>query len=202
MCSSDLSPKWDFQLRFIAAIAYLSLCNNDSTFLYPFGADLVRTAPRSHHLSDYPLIIKFLQDLTFSSHADFEKSIDQFIAQERRRGIIFIVSDCFYELDSFDRVLRKLRWHKFDTTLIQILAEEEINPTFLGSSRLIDSETNKFLEMDMSLGYRDYYQEVCEKHTRDLRVLCSKYGFQFACAQSHLQTTGFIMNLLRKGSKL
>lgn len=195
------SSKWDFQLRFVASIAYLALSNHDSVYLYPFGGDLIRTAPQCHYPVDYRLIVKFLQDLKPDYQADLEKSINQFLGHEKRRGILFVISDCFYDLDCFDRILRKLRWYKFDTTLIQIMAEEERAPAFHGSSRLIDSETNQFMEMDMSLTYLDQYQEICEGHTRDLRALCGKYGFQFSCAQSHFAIRDFVVSILRKGSR-
>jgi len=194
------SSKWDFQLQFIASLTYLSLMNQDSVFFYPFGRELIKTSPRGCHPGDYRLMVKFLQELRPMPEADLETAVDQYLAHQKRRGILFLVSDCFYDLDSFDRILKKLRWYKFDTTLIQVLSEEEINPPFFGPNRLIDSETGRFLEMDMSMNYRNFYQETCEEHTRGIRALCGKYGFQFSRALSHHSLKDFITALLRKGS--
>ena len=194
------SSKWDYQLKFIASIAYLSLMNQDAVSLYPCGNELVCSAPRGRQPGDYRVLVRFLQELGPTPEADPLAAVDKFLSFEKRKGILFLMSDCFYDLDTWDQILKKLRWYKIDTSLIQILAEEEINPPWYGPNRLLDSETGKFLEVDLSTDYKSNYQETCEEHTRGLETLSRKYGFQFARAASNGSLKNFITSILRRGS--
>jgi uncharacterized protein (DUF58 family) len=192
------NSKWEFMLSFVAAISYVSLHNGDFVKLYPFATNINNLFPLSTNPGNYPKMISLLEALEDSREADLINSVTSFLQNEKKKGILFVVSDFFYNLEEIEAALKKIRWHNYETTIIQVLAEEEIEPPYSGLLELIDAETNKSLEIELNAAYRLEYQRVFEEHTGGVAKMARKYGMGYFMSSTGTPFHEFILRILYK----
>lgn len=190
--------KWTFALKFLAAASYLSLHQKDTVRIYPICEKLFTNAPTGNGPGSYAKIIKFVEQLHGSGRANLIKSVDQFVQYERRKGIVFFISDFLIDETELDYCLRKLAYHRHDVSVLQILSPEEENPNIFGSTILQDSESRQEMELEIGEEYYLVYQEALENHKLMLHGLSKKYGFEYSYVCSDHDYHQFITSLLRK----
>lgn len=190
--------KWDFMLSIVAAITYISLHNGDFVKLYPFAHDINNQLPLATCPGHYPQITNLLDSLNDHRDSELVSSVTSFLQTEKKRGILFVISDFFYDLNEIETALKKIRWYNFETNVIQILAAEEIDPPYSGLLELIDSETSQSLEIELNSSYRLEYQRTLEEHIGGVGKLSRKYGMSYFMSSAQTPFHEFILRILHK----
>ena len=164
----DTAVRAKASLRASLAMAAVSMNQNDSAGLVPFGED-VEIVTKGH--SGKASILRFarhLAGLQSRTHTDLATSLNRLNSLNLRPGLLVIVSDFFDPagLAGIAKALGKIR-HK--RLLIQITLSSDAEPTLQGEVRLRDCETGELADLAITPAvlkrYRKAYDDFCQKLT-------------------------------------
>ena len=160
-------------LRTALAMAAISMNQNDTAGLVPFGEELdLVTKGETGKLS----IMRFARYLSLLEprwNTDLAKSLDKLASLNLRPGLLVIISDFFDPagLKRFATVTGRIR-HKL--LLIQITRPADANPGLQGELRLRDCETGEVTDIAMTPAVMRRYREAYERFCDELTSLARK----------------------------
>ena len=146
-------------------------------------------------------IVRLLREAEPGGRTSINQAINDFLAQTRESGIVFIISD-FLGSDEFEEGLAKLAYRGDDVTAIQVLDPSDASPPMLGTTRIVDIESSK--RMTLTIGRRT--QEEYERRFREYQSRLK--SFMLSRRINHFQVTtdrsmeAFIHEDLRVGGVL
>jgi uncharacterized protein (DUF58 family) len=192
--------KFDYARRAAAALGYLGLAGLDRVAAGRFHVDLgprmrpVRGRGQIHRLLD------FLERATLDEPGegtDLASAIGRFDRETRRPGIVFVISDFLAEAD-FHSAVRRLLFRKFDVNLVQVLAEEEIDPHLDGDLLLVDAETGREVEFTANAAALQAYRHAVHGQQRALEQLRLSAGVGYARVTTGLSFEELLLGVLRR----
>lgn len=173
--SSSMLYGKDRKARQLAAmLAYMAIKNLDRvyvSFLYEDGkvqASRGLTGQRA-----FEELLLLLEGMPFYGKTALFDSIRK--TPFHGRGMTMVISD-FFDSGDKEELFRFLIFKKQEIALVHLLSEEEREPSFAGSSNLIDEETKKELRLTMTSRTKAAYQKSLGEMEEALGQLSSKYG--------------------------
>jgi uncharacterized protein (DUF58 family) len=155
--------KFDFARRAAAALTFLAVSSLDQVGVATFDTAIRLQKRASRGRGHLMAVLSFLESLSVSEkHSPTSGSAqepgtgteeDKIYPNQRtslsgvlrnyqkttsRPGILFVISD-FLDEDDFRTEAKLLVQRKFDVNLIQVLADEEVNPEATGDLLMVDS---------------------------------------------------------------
>lgn len=194
--------KFDHARRLGASLAYVALANLDRVNLYWFGESLGREMGFVRGKAQFHRVLDFLRrpsELTDASR--LQASLQTFVQRNRRRGLVFLVSDLF-DPRGFEEALGLLRYEQFDTHVIQVLDPKEVAPEDSGDLRLTESETGSSLEITLDSHLLRRYRQEIQRFLRSVEVFCEKRGMGYAFASTAVPFEDLVLRVLRNGTIL
>jgi uncharacterized protein (DUF58 family) len=178
MAFGDPLTKWHYAQRAAAAIGFVALHGNNRVDASSFNTSVAgRTAPLRGD-SGIPQFLTSLSRLPEPGGATrFSETIRRYASNAPPAGVVVIFSD-FFDPTITDGLI-SLVGRRHQVILVQILAREEIDPTFVGDVSLIDSEsgqTHNLLIGDLDI--TDYRQRL-DQYQSDLFTVANKYNMSF-----------------------
>jgi uncharacterized protein (DUF58 family) len=188
--------KIDHARKLAAAISYLAAAGMDRSRIVTFSTGLREAsggASRPGHVFNH---FRFLEKAQLGGGSELAKTVDEFILKNKRRGAVFIVSD-FFTPDAIEEAARKLRYHKYEVFLVQVLAEDEIVPNLAGLYKLVDSEDGTEREVFIDRESLDVYRQVLEEFTGGLEAFAHKNGMTYVKSATGTPFESTIMQFFR-----
>jgi len=160
-----------------AALAYVGLANQDHVTIARIADGLVAsTRPLSGKTRIYE-VLDFL-DAAPAGTTDLAGALEEFSAQTRLAGVVFLLSD-FLDPGDMVAAARRLAGRKFGIYALHIVAAEELNVELSGDVELCDVETRRVLRQplrrDTVERFRAFFREHCDRLRADLR----RYGVRY-----------------------
>lgn len=141
-----------------ASIAYISLKNLDKVNIFPFGSYIYDKKLNICSKNMFFDVLNYLDNLKIEGESKFESFINKNIIKNIGKGLSIIISDFFCE-NGFEESIRILQNLKQDIIVIQLMADEEINPNLEGSVCLIDNENgnkkNFVVDNNLLINYKN-----------------------------------------------
>ena len=166
-------PKVDYAKKVAAALAYIGLSNMDRVSIVPFNAKLVGRLPPSRGKNQIFKVFNFLQEVKSGTRTIMYDSFKSFVAQNKRRGIAVVISD-FYDPEGYEEALNLLRYQKFETYVIHVYDEFELNPRLRGDLDLVDCETGERRAVTVTPRLLDRYRVAHQRFCDELEDYCIK----------------------------
>ncbi len=195
--------KFDFARQVAAAVGYVALCGFDRVTVEPFPlVDSQKSlagelrAVRGRHSS-----IRFfdnLNQLKAGGAVDFNQTLRLGAIKHRDPGIVVVLSD-FLNLDGYEAGLKSLTNLGSEVHAVQILAEEELEPSTYGDLKVIDSETGAEQEVTFGKYRLKTYQATVHKYCNRLREFCQARGVHYQLAQSNTPIDDLLLKSMRTG---
>lgn len=182
-----VAGKWERAKQIAAAFSYITLTSDDRLTFIPVSS--VSGGKISRKGSVYGKNT-FAEILNISEANVTGSFVDQFEQYSLRKSqLSIILTDGLEPLDKFEELFRKLNVSRQEVRFLQILSEEEINPSFEGDVKLIDSEKGSMVNVSMHSYIIENYQNRLHEHNRKLSELCKRYGisYMFCSDQTDLQ---------------
>ncbi|MCO4784194.1 MAG: DUF58 domain-containing protein [Candidatus Cloacimonetes bacterium] len=190
--------KSNFLKKFVGAVSYIALSQKDNVKLLPYCNNLIHSGPEAYSLSAWPRFSAFLSKVRPTKHSNLVNSVDEFLAREKQRGILFLVSDFLHDLESLEYALKKLSFYKFQVNVVQVLSQFEIEPDWSGNYLIKDAESELEIEIDIESDYKLLYQESCLEHLRNVEKTAKKYGCSYRFANSDQSFEEFMIKYFIK----
>jgi len=172
--------------RLALAMSYLALNGYDQVRVVPLGDENQREIGSLTGKNSFMRLMDYLQNMQPQKLSPLNEAITN-INFKSGSGICYLLTDAFSQdgenaddaISGIENALAYLRYQKQETTLIHILAPQELNPKYEGEVRLIDSETGESREVEVNGSLLRLYEESLKTFCAKLKENCHKYGFQY-----------------------
>ncbi len=199
--ASGRPPKWDYCRQVAAALAYISLSSLDRVSIAPFAQGLLGRLAPTRGKGQIFKVFDFLERVERGGETQLAASMESFVHQNKRRGVAVVISD-FYDPAGFEAGLNLLRYHRFETVVIQIYDEAELDFRHQGDLTLVDSETGEELQLTVSPSLARRYAQAHAALRHRLEEFCSSHGVVYYAAPIQTPFDALLMGILRDGGFL
>jgi uncharacterized protein (DUF58 family) len=179
--------KFDVARRIAAAIGYLALANGQRTQVLvareatgPTGASpgLERVSSARRGRDSLAALLRDLSAPLASGSADLAQALEATLKRSTRPGLLVIVSD-FLDPGPVTRALSHAAARGHQVALIQVLAREEIEPSFEGDFSLVDAESHAEVELGLDAAAIAAYVARLAGLIEELRSWSRKHGASY-----------------------
>ena len=175
---SDPMPKLDYARFLAASLVYMGNLQRDATGLIIFDDDVTEYIPPSTRQGQLMRLLHAIEHSVVGTHTDFAKPFLHFQQFLRRRGIVVVVSDFYEQPATIIKAVEPLRYHGNEVILFHILDQQEIEPTFRGSTLLIDMETKSSMEVTPEYSKNEYRTKM-KNHLTELKDAARGAGLDY-----------------------
>ena len=141
-------PKIDTAQRLAAAIGYMTLARSERAQLIVVGEGVTREHTPVRGRNSLPALLKSLASIEPKGGTDLARAIDAVVQKSGRPGMLVAISD-FFDSGPVTAALGRAVKAGHDVVLAQIVAPDEIEPSFEGDWALEDAETGEALDVTM-----------------------------------------------------
>lgn len=189
--------------RIAASLAYIALANLDRVNVFYFADELGADAGMSRGKSQFHKLLDFLRRVPAEVRTVTRllPTLRTFVRRMKQRGLVFIVSD-FFDPAGCEEALRLLRFHQFETHLIQILDPSELRPQLPGDLRLLDAETHQSLDVTVEESLLARYRIVFEMFVTQLENFCTQQQIGYVQASTEVAFEDLVLRVLRTGAMI
>jgi uncharacterized protein (DUF58 family) len=166
--------KLEYARLLAASLSYLIIKQRDSAALGVFDWQWRAQLPPSSQMGHMSAVLSTLESIEPKDESTIGPLLQELADRIRRRGLIFILSDVFDEMDPFLKSLRHLRFMGHDVTLFHIVHPDEISFPFTGNVRFDGMEIPEELKTRPHL-IRDAYVKVFANYLSELQNACDSY---------------------------
>jgi uncharacterized protein (DUF58 family) len=145
---SGTPPKLDTAKRLAAAIGYMALASSERAQVLAAGEGLSRVTEPARGRAALPKLLRDLDAMQASGRTDLSRAIEQTLARSARPGMLVVVSD-FLDDGPIEAAVARAAAAGHDVALVQVLAREEVEPSYDGDFALEDAETGAVVEVTM-----------------------------------------------------
>ena len=174
--------KFNYALQLAAALAVIGLSGADRVAITLFDSQLGTGLPLMKGKGHLRTILQFLSDSKPDGNTHFTTPFTDVVANRASPGVLVVISDLLGDFDTL-KALHALQSSRLDVIVLQILAEEELNPSLSGVLRLIDAESTVALNSTVDDELITLYQQQLQTHLQTIEQTCRRLGFV------HLRTT-------------
>ena len=179
-----------------AALGYIALCNLDRVGFAALTNDIAETLRPKRGKQSAFAIFNYLESIEASLKTNLASSIRDFSLRTNQQGMVIIISDFFDE--GYQKGVSSLLSRGFEVTLIQVLDEEEINPSIVGDLTLVDSETGEKREVSISQSMIKRYKERLSNHCSKIEDFGLRYGCNYVQVSNQSDFESLILNYMRR----
>ncbi|MGG7165630.1 DUF58 domain-containing protein [Clostridium ihumii] len=192
--SMDFEEKREVTLKISAVVAYLALNNQDKVNINLITRDGIKSEKYSGILS-FQRILNFIEKETFEGTVKINNSIKR--NKIKSKGLSIIISDFLNEEDIEDSI-RFLKYCHQEILIINVLSDSELNPKLNGEVTLVDSESDKKVQLTVTSKILINYKKALERFTLNLKNISQKYGGKLIQVSSNESIDKIIFDKLFK----
>ena len=187
-CSASVgkpnAAKGAYAIGFAAALGFLSVHNMDKLSFHmlkgetgsnPFGTIVGKNS--------FFRAVGELEKIEFDGETDLRQAVINTAGSGTSDGLNVIISDFFTESD-WKKAVDYLCYKKQQVLLVQVLAPEEVDPSYDGRVNLIDTESEdvtdeKNMKLRITRSMQLAYDEALKDYIGDIRSFCASRGADF-----------------------
>ncbi|HGJ65466.1 TPA: hypothetical protein ENS27_08770 [bacterium] len=122
----------------------------------------------------------------------------KYAIRTHHHGVAIIISDFLVLPNIYEAGLKSLLYKNFDVKVIQILSEDELNPSLSGELKLQDSETNETKEVTITDSMLARYRLRLTKFCNDLKEFCLINNSTYILINTASQFDDLILHLRKE----
>ncbi|HVK63564.1 MAG TPA: DUF58 domain-containing protein [Polyangium sp.] len=149
-------PKFETACRIAAAFGYMALAASERAQVISAGEGIQREETPVRGRSGLPALLRALGGITPGGGTDLARAVDRLIQKNKRAGMLLVVSD-FLDGGPLGPALTRAAAAGHDLVLVQVVAPEEIEPSYEGDWALEDAETGAVVEVTMDAASIEAY---------------------------------------------
>ena len=171
--------KFDYARKLAASLCYVGLVRLDSIEIHGITSRLsqrILSTGGRHRISH---VMDGLAAMEAGGRTDYLAAIREFISMYSQRGVVIMISD-FLDEGGCEKALQYLADFGHELMLLQVWAEEDRTPPWLGELDLRDAETGAALKLDFDEDARHRYTRAFDEYASDLQRLAMRSGGRYA----------------------
>ena len=172
------SNKLEYAKLIAASLSYLIVRQRDSVALRTFTDKWSAELPASSQLGHINAITHTLEETQPKEKTRIGPLLDEVADRISRRGLVFLISDCFDNVESTLAGLRHLRFRGHEVILFHVLHKDEVEFPLDGNIRFIGLEGFEELMTRPHL-LRPAYLRVVQRFLADMQRGCDGAGVDY-----------------------
>ncbi len=201
--SSDIRhSKFASASRITAALAYIALANLDRVNIHCFASDILGELGIARGKAQFHSVLDFLRKAPApDGPTQLLPCVRAFTQRVKRRGLVFVLSD-FFDPAGYEEALSLLRHSQFEVYTIQILDPAELSPAHVGDLTLLETETDKALDLTVSENLIRRYCDEIATFNGSLENFCLQRAIAHARVTTDVPFEDIVLRILRDGMML
>lgn len=167
-----------FAKQIAAALVYIALSNFDRTAVAALNQKVQISMPILSGKQSFWRALKFIDGIAFDGKTGLSGAIKSYEGLGSRSGISIILTDLFSE-DGYKEGIKYLQYKKQDTTIIHIMAPQEMEPPWQDSVRLLDIEGYEYRDITIKQDVLSAYKKALDDFLDDNRRFCYERGVHY-----------------------
>lgn len=193
--------KFDYARRIAAGLSYIALANLDRVSVLSFADAITGRLAPTRGKNRIFKVFEFLRNIDAEGQTGIADAMKTFVAQNKRRGVAILISD-FYDPAGFEAGINTLRYHKFETYVIQVFDPIEVRPELHGDVQLVDNETGESRELTVTDRLLQKYARAHEHYRKQIEDFCAKKQVTYFPVETSTAFDDAILRILRRGGML
>lgn len=198
-CGTGIS-KYRFASRLAAALAYVTVHQQDSVGLHVFDSKVRKQLPAKSGPEHLRILSNLLADHQPDKETDVAGSLHELAEQTKRRALVVIFSDLFDELDKIQHALAHFRRRKHDVVLFHVLDRNEVEFPFRESGAFKDPESGEVI-LTNPTEVRSAYQKALSDFLYSARQICASLDVDYTPAVTDGDLLPFVRRFLARRRK-
>jgi uncharacterized protein (DUF58 family) len=132
--------KLEYAKLLAATLAYLVVHQRDSVSLNVFDSGWRTRVPPSSQPGQVTTILHALEQVEPRDKGSIGPLLSDIAQQSRRRGLVFLISDCFDDVPGLVQGMQHLRFQGHEVIIFHVLHPDEVGFPFQGMTRFIGLE--------------------------------------------------------------
>lgn len=171
--------KFDYARKLAAALCYVGLVRLDSIEVHGFSNRLTRRIYSSGGRHRFPGVMDGLSAMEPGGATDYLAMVREFIGAYSSRGLVIVISD-FLDDNGCERALQYLADFGHELMLLQLWAEQDRTPPWVGELDLRDAETGAALKLDFDEAARERYTRAFDEYCSVIQSMAMRSGGRYA----------------------
>jgi uncharacterized protein (DUF58 family) len=171
--------KFDIARKLAAALCYVGLVRLDTIEIHGFSTRLTQRIFCTGGRHRFKGAMESLSALTPGGATDYLAVTREFISDYRQRGLLVVISD-FLDDNGCERAIQYLSDYGHELLLIQVWADEDRRPPWVGELELRDAETGAALKLDFDEDARERYTRAFDEYCSTIQTLALRGGGRYA----------------------
>ncbi|MHC4993611.1 MAG: DUF58 domain-containing protein [Planctomycetota bacterium] len=152
--------KYDHATALAAALAYITLSQQDRAGLFVFAERILDALRPSNSRSQWRSVIQALNRQPVDRATDIGRVFDELVAKLHHRSLVVLISDVFDDAEALGAGLARLRHRKHDVLILQLMDHNELTFPFNNAQRMLGLEEEGKLDLDPKALREAYLREV------------------------------------------
>jgi uncharacterized protein (DUF58 family) len=182
-CSASMTAhnggKFEYARKLAGALCYVGLVRPDTIEIHSFADRLGQRIFSSGGRHRFAGVMDGLSNMQPGGATDYLGVVREFISAYSQRGLVIIISD-FLDDNGCERALQYLTDFGHELMLIQIWAEEDRTPPWVGELDLRDAETGAALKLDFDEAARLRYTRSFDEYCAGIHTMAMRSNGRYA----------------------
>ncbi|CAM3416043.1 DUF58 domain-containing protein [Cytobacillus oceanisediminis] len=195
---TKIHSKWEYAKGLAAALSFMVLAGEDRLLFAAVSSEGIQPVKRKGSVYSRRTFLEIQKHEGGAMAKNFLGCLKDSLLKQQQLAIL--ITDGFEPIKEWESLLKKLKGLKQEFWFFQVLANEELAPSYSGDMKLIDSETGTEVNVSLNSSILSDYEKRLKEHNKQLEAICKRYGGQYIFAPEvrDLQTILF-RDLLAKG---
>jgi uncharacterized protein (DUF58 family) len=189
--------KLDYARKLGAALCYVGMVRLDTIEVHGFSHRLERRILATGGRHRFSGVMNGLAALEAGGATDYMKVVREFIHSYANRGLVIILSD-FLDDHGCEKALQYLADYGHELMLLQVWADEDRTPPWLGELELRDAETGAALKLDFDARARARYVIAFDEYASLVQSIAMRSGGRYTGIATSQPLEGVIFGDLIK----
>lgn len=171
--------KMEYARQLSAVLCYVGLVRHDSIEVHGFTNRLTQrllSTGGRHRISG---VMEALSQMEARGRTDYKAMVREFIGTYSQRGLVVVVSD-FLDDGACERALQYMVDFGHELMLLQVWADEDRTPPWVGELELHDAESGEALKLDFDEGARRRYTQAFDEYSSSIQQMANRSGGRYA----------------------
>jgi uncharacterized protein (DUF58 family) len=171
--------KFEYARKLAGALCYVGLVRLDTIEIHGFTNHLSQRIFSSGGRHRFSRVMDGLSALESGGPTDYLAVVREFIGTYSQRGLVIVISD-FLDDNGCERALQYLADFGHELMLLQIWADEDRTPPWVGELELRDAETGAGMKLDFDEAARDRYTRAFDEYCSTIQTMAMRSNGRYA----------------------
>jgi uncharacterized protein (DUF58 family) len=177
--SAHDGEKFEYARKLAGALCYVGLVRLDTIEIHGFTDRLSQRIFSSGGRHRFSRVMDGLSALKCGGRTDYLAVVREFIGTYSQRGLVIVISD-FLDDNGCERALQYLTDFGHELMLLQIWADEDRTPPWVGELELRDAETGAGIKLDFDEAAQERYTRAFDEYCATIQTMALRSNGRYA----------------------